>query len=99
VAQFSFHVRQGKFSYAGVETVFENRESAQKNALMVFADLARDIVTDSTDIKWRMDVLDEAGRSIYRLDFSCGIRAARKPAGAVNSRPKRRHAAPSIDSI
>jgi hypothetical protein len=99
VAQFSFQVRQGKFSYAGVKAAFENRESAQKNALVVFADLARDIVADSTDVKWRMDVLDEAGRSIYRLDLSCGIPAARKRAGAVNSRPKRRHAAPSINSI
>jgi hypothetical protein len=70
VPLFSLHVRQGKFSDAGVETVFEDELSAQKNALAVFADLARDIVVDSTDFDWQMDVRNDVGRAIYRLRFS-----------------------------
>jgi hypothetical protein len=68
--RFSLHVRQGKFSDAGVETVFEDELSAKKNALAVFADLVRDIVVDSTDFDWRMDVRDADGRAFYRLKFS-----------------------------
>jgi hypothetical protein len=68
--RFSLHVRQGKFSDAGVETVFEDELSAKKNALAVFADLVRDIVVDSTDFDWWMDVRDADGRAFYRLKFS-----------------------------
>lgn len=53
-----------------METVFEDKLSAQKNALAVFADLVRDIVVDSTDFDWQMDVRDEAGRAFYKLKFS-----------------------------
>jgi hypothetical protein len=43
MARFHYHVRQGKFSNSGIETVFEGDGSARQEAPALCGALARDI--------------------------------------------------------
>jgi hypothetical protein len=66
---FLFQVQQGEFPETpAIEDVLSDNHAAQKTALSMCADLAKDIVTGLTaDSEWRLNVLDESGKSIFRL--------------------------------
>ena len=62
--RFLFQVQHGKT----IEDVLSDGCAARKTALGICADLAKDIVTGLTgDSEWRLDVLDESGKAIFRL--------------------------------
>jgi hypothetical protein len=67
--RFIFQVQQGKSSkIPAVEDVLSDGYAARKAALGMCADLAKDIVQGLTeDAEWRLDVLDETGKLIFRL--------------------------------
>jgi hypothetical protein len=67
--RFIFQVQQGKHpEIPAVEDVLSDSYAARKAALGICADLAKDIVTGLTqDSEWRLDVMDEAGKPVFRL--------------------------------
>jgi hypothetical protein len=67
--RFIFQVQQGKFSeIPAIEDILCDSYAARKAALGICADLAKDIVNRLTDdSEWRLDVLDESGKPIFRL--------------------------------
>jgi hypothetical protein len=67
--RFIFQVQQGKIpGPSAIEDVLSDGCAARKTALDMCADLAKDIVTGLTgDSEWRLDVLDESGKAIFRL--------------------------------
>jgi hypothetical protein len=67
--RFIFQVQQGTLpSIPAIEDVLSDSYAARKAALGMCADLAKDIVTGLTeDSEWRLDVLDEAGKPVFRL--------------------------------
>ena len=67
--RYQFRVRQGKFSNgASVEAAFEGTEAAWNEAAAVFADLARDIVSDlRAEPEWLLEATDEAGQAVFRF--------------------------------
>jgi hypothetical protein len=67
--RFVFQVQQGTLSeIPAIEDVLSDSFAARKAALGICADLAKDIVTGLTeDSEWRLDVLDEAGKPVFRL--------------------------------
>jgi hypothetical protein len=67
--RFKFRVQQDKFpEIPAIEDVLSDRYAARKVALGLCADLAKDIVTGLTeDSEWRLDVLDESGKPVFRL--------------------------------
>jgi hypothetical protein len=64
-----FQVQQGKFPETPViEDILCDSYAARKAALGICADLAKDIVTGLTeDSEWRLDVLDQSGKPVFRL--------------------------------
>jgi hypothetical protein len=65
---FSFRIVHGQQSYPGLTNSFPNKLDAQREALTIFADLARDIARElESNIEWRMDVVDESGNCFFRL--------------------------------
>jgi hypothetical protein len=67
--RFIFQVQQGKFSeIPAIEDILCDSYAARKAALGICADMARDIVTGlAEDSEWRLDVLDESGKPVFRL--------------------------------
>jgi len=67
--RFRFQVQQGKLPDPfALEDVLSDYGAARKAALGIYADLARDIVTGLTDdSEWRLDVLDESGKPVFRI--------------------------------
>ena len=67
--RFVFQVQQGTLpEITAIEDVLSDSFAARKAALGICADLAKDIVTGLTeDSEWRLDVLDEAGKPVFRL--------------------------------
>ena len=67
--RFRFQVQQGKLpEIPCIEDVLSDNYAARKAALGMCADLAKDIVTGLTeDSEWRLDVLDESGKPVFRL--------------------------------
>jgi hypothetical protein len=67
--RFIFQVQQGKFSeIPAIEDILCDSYAARKAALGICADLAKDIVNRLTDdSEWRLDVLDESGKPVFRL--------------------------------
>jgi hypothetical protein len=67
--RFIFQVQQGKFPEPpAVEDTLCNSYAARKAALGIYSDLAKDIVNRLTDdSEWRLDVLDESGKPVFRL--------------------------------
>ena len=67
--RFLFQVQQGRIpSLPAIEDVLSDGYSARKTALAMCADLAKYIVTGLTgNSEWRLDVLDESGKAIFRL--------------------------------
>jgi hypothetical protein len=67
--RFVFQVQQGTLPETpAIEDVLSDSYAARKAALGICADLAKDIVTGLTeDSEWRLDVLDEAGKPVFRL--------------------------------
>jgi hypothetical protein len=67
--RFIFQVQQGKFpEIPAIEDVLSDGYAARKAALGMCADLAKDIVSGLTqNSEWRLDVLDESGKPIFRL--------------------------------
>ena len=67
--RFVFQVQQGTLpKIPAIEDVLSDSFAARKAALGICADLAKDIVTGlREDSEWRLDVLDEAGRPVFRL--------------------------------
>ena len=67
--RFIFQVQQGKFpEIPAIEDILCDSYAARKAALGICADLAKDIVNRLTDdSEWRLDVLDESGKPVFRL--------------------------------
>src|SRR6202163_3819555 len=67
--RFLFQVQHGEgVKIPAIEDVLSDGYAARKAALGMCADLARDIVNGLTeDSEWRLDVLDESGKPIFRL--------------------------------
>jgi hypothetical protein len=67
--RFKFRVQQGELPESpSVEDVLSDNYAARKAALNMCADLAKDIVAGLTDdSEWRLDVLDESGKPVFRL--------------------------------
>jgi hypothetical protein len=67
--RFIFQVQQGKFPEPpAVEDILCDSYAARKAALGIYSDLAKDIVNRLTeDSEWRLDVLDESGKPVFRL--------------------------------
>jgi hypothetical protein len=67
--RFLFQVQQDKFPETpAIEDILSDGHAAQKTALGMCADLAKDIITGLTaDSEWRLNVFDESGKSIFRL--------------------------------
>jgi hypothetical protein len=67
--RFIFQVQQGKsLEIPAIEDVLCDGYAARKAALGMCADLAKDIVNGLTeDSEWRLNVLDESGKAIFRL--------------------------------
>jgi hypothetical protein len=67
--RFIFQVQQGKFpEIPAGEDILCDSYAARKAALGIYADLAKDIVNRLTDdSEWRLDVLDESGKPVFRL--------------------------------
>ena len=67
--RFLFQVQQARFPGSPtVEDVLSDSFAARKVALGMCADLAKDIVAGLIeDSEWRLDVLDESGRPVFRL--------------------------------
>ena len=67
--RFVFQVQQGTLpKIPAIEDVLSDSYAARKVALGICADLAKDIVTGlKDDSEWRLDVLDEGGKPVFRL--------------------------------
>jgi hypothetical protein len=67
--RFIFQVQQDKSpEIPAIEDVLCDGYAARKAALNMCADLAKDIVNGLTeDSEWRLNVLDETGKPIFRL--------------------------------
>ena len=67
--RFIFQVQQDKLpEIPAIEDTLCDSYAAQKAALGMCADLAKDIVNGlSGDSEWRLDVLDESGKPVFRL--------------------------------
>lgn len=67
--RFLFQVQQGKLPGPfALEDVLSDHYAVRKAALGMCADLAKDIVTGLTeDSEWRLDVLDESGKPVFRV--------------------------------
>jgi hypothetical protein len=67
--RFLFQVQQGKVpGTPAIEDVLSDSYTARKIALGMCADLAKDIVAGLTeDSEWRLDVLDEYGKPVFRI--------------------------------
>jgi hypothetical protein len=67
--RFAFQVQPGQSPrIPAIEDILLDSDAARKVALGICADLARDIVGGLTqDSEWRLDVLNEAGKPIFRL--------------------------------
>jgi hypothetical protein len=66
--RFKFQVQQGKSEIPAIEDILYDSYAAREAALGLCADLAKDIVNGLTDdSEWRLDVLDESGKAVFRL--------------------------------
>jgi hypothetical protein len=67
--RFLFQVQPGRSpELPAIEDVLRDSDAARKVALGICADLAKDIVGGLTDnSEWRLDVLNEAGKPVFRL--------------------------------
>jgi hypothetical protein len=66
--QYSFSVRNGRSSPPDTTSMLPSAAAAQKEALAICADLARDILAHLTDGSgWQVSVSDETGRPFYRV--------------------------------
>jgi hypothetical protein len=66
--QYSFSVRDGRPPPPDTTAMLPNAAAAQKIALTICTDLARDIVKHLTDdARWQVSVSDETGKPFYRV--------------------------------
>jgi hypothetical protein len=69
MSEYYFRVPHGR--YAGVQseaTELADNDAARKEALNIWGDLARDIVTDLvSEPEWRMEVADGSGKVVIRI--------------------------------
>lgn len=67
--RFTFRVQNGELPASPcVEDILSDDCAARKAALDMCADLAKDIVTGlSEDSEWRLEVLDQSGKPVFRL--------------------------------
>jgi hypothetical protein len=67
--RFIFKVQQSKVpEVAAIEDSLCDSYAARKAALGIYADLAKDVVNRlMEDSEWRLDVLDESGKPVFRL--------------------------------
>jgi Domain of unknown function (DUF6894) len=67
--RFTFQVQQGKFSETpAIEDLLCDSCAARKAALGICGDMAKDIANSlADDSEWRLDVLDESGKPVFRL--------------------------------
>jgi len=67
--RFIFQVQQGTLpEIPAIEDILSDGFAARKAALGICADLAKDIVSGLTeDSEWRLDVLDQFGKPVFRL--------------------------------
>jgi hypothetical protein len=65
---YSFRIAHGQRSYPDLISSHPNALAAQREALTICADLARDILRGlEPDIEWRVDVVDESGNCSFSL--------------------------------
>jgi hypothetical protein len=65
---YSFRIVHGQRSYPDLTNCLASKLAAQREALTICADLARDIVRQlEPGIEWRMDVVDGSGNGFFRL--------------------------------
>jgi hypothetical protein len=68
---YSFRIFRGQQSYPGLSNCLPSKLAAQREALTICADLARDIVRETEpDIKWQMDVADESGNCFFKVKLT-----------------------------
>ena len=67
--RFIFRVQHGELPESTcVEDILSDHYAARKAALDMCADLAKDIVTGlNEDSEWRLEVLDQSGKPVFRL--------------------------------
>jgi hypothetical protein len=67
--RFIFRVQHGELPESPcVEDVLSDNCAARKAALDMCADLAKDIVSGlREDSEWRLEVLDQSGKPVFRL--------------------------------
>jgi hypothetical protein len=64
------NIRQGEFACPRLEAAGDNIEAARHEAVMIFADLARDIAAHIAKADWQIEVSDESGNSAFRVSVS-----------------------------
>jgi hypothetical protein len=70
---YSFEISHGQSSNA-VTSAHLNNQAAQREALAMVADLARDIVgTLETSPEWQVTVADDAGKPIFVIKISADL--------------------------
>ena len=67
MSRFSLNIRQGELAYPRLEAAHKTIEAVRQEALAVFADLARNIVTSIVNSDWRIEVRDETGKVVFRI--------------------------------
>jgi len=69
--RFVFQMQSGRSTkLCAIEDVLRDGFAARQAALSICADLAKDIISGLTeDSEWRLNVLDESGKTVWRLRF------------------------------
>jgi hypothetical protein len=69
--QYSFRILSGGVPLPDTTSMLPHAAAAQKEALTICADLAKDIVLHLADkSSWQITVSDETGRSFYRVSVT-----------------------------
>jgi hypothetical protein len=61
------NIRQGEFACPRLEAAGDNIEAARHEAMMIFADLARDTAARIAEADWQIEVSDESGNLAFRV--------------------------------
>jgi hypothetical protein len=79
--EYSFSIRNGGSPPPDTTAILPSARAAQELALVICADLARDIVAHLTvDAGWQMSVSDETGKPFYRVSIVAELLEVTPPA-------------------
>ena len=70
IPRFFLNICQGEFAYPRLVAAHENIDAVRQEARTIFADLARDIVTSTTNPNWQMEVREDTGKLVYRIKLA-----------------------------